>query len=99
MLVYFPVTKEYNEFVFKSETVYDLKDEPKDFVKRWLKRGCKLAEGDIGNVEPDPRFLVEKKVEEKPEVQPEVEPEVEPEKPKRTTKKKVAKKEPVSKDE
>jgi len=77
MKVLFKETKEYGKFIFKSGTIYDLKEEPKGFIQRWIKRGCEVKE-DAEKFLPDPRFEIKKEINES--VETESEKVIEPEK-------------------
>ena len=62
-IVLFLENKEYGKYEFEKGKAYELVDEPKDFINRWVKRGCEVLE-EAKDVLPDPRFPVEEKKEE-----------------------------------
>lgn len=49
--MYFPVTKKYNDITYEGDQIHEIEDRADGYVKRWLKRGCKLVdEKDVARV-------------------------------------------------
>jgi len=62
MKVKFIRTYDYNGAIYAANEVYEIKDEPKGFVNRWIKRGCELVNDVKVKAKADPRLPKTKEV-------------------------------------